>query len=77
MREKARECRRLLPEDVDPLDHRQAQCGAAQMKAAKAMTLDRCAEAYIDAHKAAWKFDKRAAQWRRKHKAYDAPGTFV
>lgn len=59
-REKARDCRRLLNEGIDPLDHKKAQRTAARLEAAKAMTFDECAKKYIAAHKAAWRNAKHA-----------------
>lgn len=72
-REQARECRRLLHSGIDPLEHRKAQRSAALLEAAKAMTFDECAEAYVDVHRAGWKNKKHAAQWRSTLKTYARP----
>ena len=63
-REKARECRRLLQDNIDPLDHKNEQRAAAQLENAKAMTFDQCRDAYIELHEAGWKNAKHASQWR-------------
>ena len=62
-REKARECRRLRLEGVDPIETRRAKRGAQRLADAKAMTFRQCAEAYIAAHRAGWRNPKHAAQW--------------
>jgi integrase len=72
-RDKARECRALLHDGVDPLDHRNAQRAAAQLEAAKAMIFDECAEAFIASHEAGWKNERHVAQWRSTLKTYVTP----
>jgi hypothetical protein len=60
-REKARECRRLLHDGIDPLDQKNAQRAAVQLEAARAMIFDQCRDAYIESHKAGWKNSKHVA----------------
>jgi integrase len=72
-RAKARECRRLLHDGIDPLEHKNGQRLTAQLEAAKAMTFDQCAEAYVDAHATGWKNAKHIAQWRSTLKTYVTP----
>ncbi len=72
-REKARLCRLLRLDGGDPLDARSAQRSAARIDAAKAMTFRQCAEAYIAAHRAAWRNPKHAAQWPATLAAYVYP----
>lgn len=72
-RERARELRRLLQDNVDPLADKNAKQAAARLEAAKAMTFDECADAYIASHEAGWKNDKHAAQWRSTIKTYVTP----
>ncbi|HJU16855.1 MAG TPA: integrase arm-type DNA-binding domain-containing protein [Stellaceae bacterium] len=62
-REKARECRKLRLEGIDPIEARNAKKTEARLAAATAMTFRECAEACIAAHKAGWKNSKHAAQW--------------
>jgi integrase len=62
-REKARECRKLRLEGIDPIEARSAKKAEARLAAATAMTFREGAEAYIAAHKAGWKNPKHAAQW--------------
>src|SRR5882762_4150093 len=44
-REKARECRKLRLDGVDPIEYRRAKRTAAKLDAAKTMTFKECAEA--------------------------------
>jgi integrase-like protein/Arm domain-containing DNA-binding protein len=62
-REKARECRKLRLEGVDPIEARKAKRTGERLAAATAMTFQDCAERYIEAQKAGWKNPKHAAQW--------------
>jgi integrase len=62
-RAKARECRQLRLEGIDPIDARNAKRAEAKLEAAKTMTFRQCAEAYIAAHAPGWKNAKHAAQW--------------
>src|SRR5712664_2252409 len=54
-RDKARECRRLRHEGIDPIETRNAKRAGERIAAATAMTFEACAEAYIAAHKTGWK----------------------
>lgn len=65
--------RKQLQEGIDPIEHRRAQRQAAQLLAARAMTFDQCAAAYIDSHRAGWKNAKHADQWESTLKAYASP----
>lgn len=62
-RERARECRKLRLDGIDPIEARNGKKAEARLAAATAMTFRECAEAYIAAHKAGWKNPKHAAQW--------------
>jgi len=61
-RDKARECRRLRLDGLDPIEVRKATLTQVKLDAAKAMTFKACAERYIAAHKAGWRNPKHAAQ---------------
>jgi hypothetical protein len=50
-RRRAAECRRMRHDGIDPIEARGAQREEKKLEAAKAMTFDACAAAYIDAHK--------------------------
>lgn len=70
-REKAQAGRKLLANDIDPLDQRKAERQAAEE--AKATTFADAAEACIAAHKAGWGNAKHAAQWRSTIQTYANP----
>jgi integrase len=72
-RDRARECRKLRLDGVDPIEHRRASRMAAKLHAAKMLTFKECAEAYIAAHRAGWRSEKHAAQWTNTLEAYAYP----
>lgn len=67
-RERATECRRLLLDGHDPIEHRaetrRSDRIAAQIEAARAITFRDCAERYIAAHEDGWRNKKHGAQWK-------------
>ena len=48
---------------IDPIEVRRAEREQKKLDAAKSMTFDACAAAYIDAHKAGWRNAKHIDQW--------------
>jgi len=54
-RKRAAECRRMRFDGIDPIEARRAQRDQKKLDAAKSMTFDACAAAYIEAHKAGWR----------------------
>src|ERR1700756_3688675 len=62
-RKRAAECRRMRFDGIDPIEARRAQRDEKKLEAAKSMTFDACAAAYIDAQKAGWKNAKHREQW--------------
>jgi integrase len=62
-RKKAAEQRLLLADRIDPIDRRKGEHGAKKIEAARAMTFDDCAAAYIQAHEAGWRHAKHHQQW--------------
>jgi integrase len=72
-REKARECRRLRHEGIDPIEARKTRLAEERLAAATTMTFRECAERYIEAHRAGWKNPKHAAQWPSTLAAYAYP----
>src|SRR5262245_7303153 len=61
-REAAAECRRLRQKGIDPIEERKAARADAKLAAARSMTFDQCRDAYIAAHKTAWKNAKHRDQ---------------
>lgn len=72
-RMKALECRKLLLNGIDPIDKRTSERQQLALEAAKAITFDQCATAYIEAHKASWKNEKHLQQWRNTLETYASP----
>jgi Arm DNA-binding domain len=72
-RERARECRRMRLDGLDPIEARKATRMQGRLDAAKAMTFAACAERYIASHKAGWRNPKHAAQWPATLAAYVDP----
>jgi integrase len=62
-REKARECRRLRLDVIDPIEARKVARSQARLAAATATTFKDCAERYIASHRAGWRSATHAAQW--------------
>ena len=72
-RERARECRRLRLDGIDPIEVRLSRQLATRLEEARAMTFAECAAAYIVAHRAGWRNAKHAAQWSATLAAYVDP----
>jgi hypothetical protein len=76
-REKATDIYKKVKAGVDPLAEREsakvATAAARQDAKVKAVTFKEAAGRYIDAHKAAWKNAKHAAQWTSTLETYACP----
>jgi len=72
-REKARQCRKLVLDGVDPIGDRRTRKAAAALQAARGLSFQDCAEQYIEAHKAGWKNAKHATQWTATLSTYAYP----
>jgi integrase len=72
-RARAADARRLLVDGLDPIETKRRARTAAQLEAARLMTFDQCAAAYVQAHRPGWRSDKHAAQWPATIKAYASP----
>jgi integrase len=72
-RSRATEARKLRLDGTDPIEARQAKRNGIRLEAAKSVTFDACAAAYIDAHKAGWHSVKHQDQWRNTLKTYASP----
>ena len=69
----ALKCRKLCSDGQDPIEVRKADRALARVEAAKTITFQACAEAYIEAKKAGWRNEKHAAQWTSTLKTYAYP----
>ncbi len=72
-RQKALDARKLLIDGINPLAAKKQNQIAAALTDAKMMSFDQCAEAYILAHKAAWKNAKHSDQWTNTLNTYASP----
>ncbi len=76
-RKKATDARLLLSDRRDPITHRQEEetlrAADEKLAAARSMTFDKCAEAYISAHEASWRNKKHRQQWRSTLSTYVSP----
>jgi integrase len=72
-RERARQCRTLLLDGIDPLSNKRARQAEAKLAAVRAITFDDAAQEYIASHKRGWKNPKSEAQWTSTLRAYAAP----
>jgi integrase len=80
-REMADECFRQRRDGVtigdrtyfDPLEIRDARRAADRLEAAKAMTFEQCARAYLDDHRDSWRNAKHRQQWENTLATYAYP----
>jgi integrase len=66
----ARELRRV---GKDPISEREASRAENSLLAAKAMSFDECAKAYVAMHRAGWRNVKHASQWTNTIGTYCSP----
>jgi integrase len=64
-RERARACRQLLLDKIDPIEHRRKVIENRAVQAAKNKTFGEVATAYLKAHAHEWKNPKHAWQWEQ------------
>ena len=72
-RKRAAECRRMRIDGIDPIKARNDHRGWKKLEAAKGMTFDSCAAAYLEAHKDSWKNATHRKQWRNTLSSYASP----
>jgi integrase len=72
-RDQAAICRHQRANGIDPIDFRRAGRSKARAETLRAITFEKCADAYIDSHVASWKNKKHAAQWKSTLKTYAFP----
>ncbi len=72
-RELASKARAVVRDGGNPIAARKAARLQQKIEAAKSMTFDACAGAYIEAHKAGWRNPKHAAQWPATLASYAYP----
>jgi integrase len=72
-RKRAAAQRLLLVDKIDPLKKREAENSAKEIEAARSITFEQCAKAYIDSHAAGWRNAKHAQQWTNTLATYVHP----
>ncbi len=72
-RERALAARRLLLDNIDPIEQRKAQRTARLLEDAKRTSFIDAAEAYIKTKSPEWRNAKHDAQWRATLKTYAYP----
>lgn len=72
-RERAEEARKLLRDDIDPIDSRQAARSAMLAARETVLTFEQCASAYIAIKEHEWKNAKHGDQWRNTLATYAFP----
>jgi integrase len=72
-RERAREARRLLADDKDPLIAKRAQKAAAKLTAARRLTFREAAQRYHKMHLGEWRSIAHAKQWLRSLEVFAYP----
>jgi len=72
-RDLASAARKLCRDGIDPIDARKANMAEKRLEAAKSVTFDDCAAAYVKAHGPGWTNPKHAAQWTSTLERYVSP----
>jgi integrase len=72
-RARATDARRLLIDNVDPIENRRQQRAQTKLQLVRQMTFAQCAALYITSHKTAWRNSKHSAQWDATLKTYAHP----
>ena len=72
-RDRATAAREMRRAGKDPIVEREALRAEASLAAAKSMSFDECATAYIAAHRAGWRNIKHAGQWTNTVATYCSP----
>ncbi len=72
-RSAAADCRKLLLNNIDPIEARKQGRVRLALEAASSKTFDECAAAYIKSKRAGWKNAKHAEQWENTLETYASP----
>lgn len=73
VRDKARDCRQLVRDGIDPIEQRNATRSARMAENRKSQSFEDCAEDYLKAHSSAWKNPKHRQQWENTLSTYVHP----
>jgi integrase len=72
-REHARQCRQLVHQGIDPIEHRKTQRAEARAETAKAMTFKQAMDGFPSDNRKSWRSAVHARQWRASLDAYAVP----
>lgn len=72
-RQRAQDARKLLLDDIDPLENRSARRAESRAQAARDITFKRCAEEFIASQEAGWRNSDHRRQWRSTLERYVYP----
>lgn len=72
-REKARYCRQMVHDGIDPIEQRNATRSARMAESKRSQSFEDCAEDYLRAHSSAWKNPKHRQQWENTLSTYAYP----
>jgi integrase len=72
-RDSAANCRKLVNIGIDPLAARKDDRKKARLTEARGISFEKCARAYIDAHKDGWRNPKHIQQWENTLAVYTYP----
>ena len=72
-REKAKTCRKLVLDGIDPIEAKHERRLQTALAAAREVTFRECAEKYIEAHSSTWRNAKHRYQWTATLATYVYP----
>ncbi len=72
-REKAKELRLQLADDLDPLEEKRRRKRQRLAEQARTVTFEQCAKSYLTLHENGWKNPKHRKQWRSTLQTYAFP----
>jgi hypothetical protein len=72
-RERARQCRELVADGIDPIEHRRKQRHEARSGTAERTLFRDAAHSFLTLHKDTWRNEKHKAQWASTLKTYAYP----
>ncbi len=73
VRDKARECRQLVHDGIDPIEQRKSARSARMAENRKSQSFEDCANDYLKTHSSAWKNPKHRQQWENTLSTYVYP----
>lgn len=72
-RTQAGDCRALLEQGIDPIEHRKRQRETLRQAEGRSRTFEECAKEYIEIRRPDWKNAKHASQWENTLSEYAYP----